>query len=128
MAKTTTASQFSADISDILKEFGEVVDEALESAVKLASKTVVDDLRQRSPKDTGKYAKSWTSKKLSNKDGRRGYYRLVYNKDRYYLTHLLEYGYVRRNGGRYLAQPHIQKATEVGMATFELKFLEGLDK
>lgn len=126
MAKKVKINEVAYYVSEMLEQFGDVTEEALKKATDDAAKTIVAELKERSPKDTGAYAKSWTSKKSPKVSYRKGYYRTIYNKEYYFLTHILEYGYVRKNGGRYLAQPHIKKAEQSGIATFELKFLENL--
>ena len=49
---------------------------------------------------------------------------MVYSPKRYFLTHLLEHGHAKRNGGRVSAHPHIAPAEEVG----EEKLMKDLEK
>ncbi|MNM63341.1 hypothetical protein D3C81_747070 [compost metagenome] len=51
------------------------------------------------------YAKSWKRKKTKS-----GY--VIYNEKHYRLTHLLEHGHVKRNGGRAAARVHIRPVEE----------------
>ncbi len=59
----------------------------------------------------GDYAKSWT---LGVRDrGASRYSRVIYNKEHYRLTHLLEFGHITRNGTtRTKAQPHIRNTED----------------
>lgn len=70
---------------------------------KVALETVTL-LQKTSPKDTGEYANGWTAKKS------KGGIVTVYNDEKPMLTHLLEFGHAKVNGGRVRAYPHIAKA------------------
>lgn len=82
-----------------LQEYTEEVVEALEKTEKELADEAVRTLKQTSPKKSGKYARSWTQTKQGKK-------RIVHNR-RYQLTHLLEKGHAKRNGGRVAARVHI---------------------
>lgn len=92
-------NDLSAEIMRCLKEYTDEVVEALEKTEKELAKEAVRTLKQTSPKKSGKYAKSWTQTKQGKK-------RIVHNR-RYQLTHLLEKGHAKRNGGRVAARVHI---------------------
>jgi hypothetical protein len=65
------------------------------------AKTSVKMLKEKSPKKTGKYAKSWKIKKLGKKT-------VIYNEIGF-LTHLLEHGHViKSTGGRTRVFIHIK--------------------
>ena len=66
----------------------------------------VKDLKKESPKDTGKYAKSWRKKKENAPAG--GTIYRIHNDKFPWLTHLLEYGHIiHGTGERTRAFPHI---------------------
>lgn len=104
------------EIVKALDEYKDVCQDALKNAVDQASKETVDQLKSTSPRRTGKYAKSWTSKKDTNYNGSGQYGKIVYNKDHYRLTHLLENGHrIVRKGktyGHVKAYPHIASAEQ----------------
>lgn len=104
------------EIVKALDEYKDVCQDALKNAVDQASKETVDQLKSTSPRRTGKYAKSWTSKKDTSYNGSGQYGKVVYNKDHYRLTHLLENGHrIVRKGktyGRVKAYPHIASAEQ----------------
>ena len=83
--------------------------QALEETKKELSKQAVRQLKQASPKRTGKYAKGWRS--TVRKESAVGAEVVVHNKI-YRLTHLLEKGYAKRGGGRVEAIPHIAPVEE----------------
>lgn len=95
-------SEYSQDVTDALKE----------ECVKVADETV-STLKMTSPKMTGKYARGWRQKTEyeSKSDIRVRVYNTVYM-----LTHLLENGHAKVNGGRVAGIPHIEPA-EIEAAT-----------
>ncbi|MDD9149257.1 HK97 gp10 family phage protein [Sporolactobacillus sp. CQH2019] len=88
------------EIARALQEYTDDVTVELDDVKDTISKEAVSELRATSPKRTGDYAKGWSRKKTAH-----GY--VVYNRTDYQLTHLLEYGHAKRNGGRVRAYPHI---------------------
>lgn len=65
------------------------------------AKESIKMLKEKSPKKTGKYAKSWKIKKLNKKT-------IIYNEIGH-LTHLLEHGHlIKATGGRTRAFIHIE--------------------
>ena len=114
-----------AAVVDILNKYEIATEEALKKSVDTAARQVVAELKRTSPKDTGAYAASWTQKKNPYMKGA-AYGKIAYNKEHYRLTHLLEYGYPLKNGGRYPAQPHIKQAEQNGIQTFERLLRESI--
>lgn len=94
-------------------EIGEYFDEIssdVKAAVSQTARECMEEIKQKSPKKTGKYRKSWTITEAYNK---RGTIRLiVHNKKYYRLTHLLENGHAKRGGGRVDGIPHIAPAEQ----------------
>jgi hypothetical protein len=101
--------ELSNEIARTIQEYSEDVEQAVQKVLDKDSTELVNKLKATSPKKTGEYAKGWTKKK-STLDGRVTY--TVYNKDRYQLTHLLEFGHAKRSGGRVPGQPHIGPARD----------------
>lgn len=91
-----------------LQNYSEEVTEEVKKEVKAVAKECVDEIKSNSPKDSGKYAAGWgvTVNYESDKDIRV----TVHNKTSYRLTHLLENGHAKVNGGRVPGFPHIAHA------------------
>ena len=98
-----------SQIADALAEYSEEVNQKLEDAKSIVADETVAYLKVNSPVGRrGKYAKGWRKKK----DGT-GY--VVHNTTDYRLTHLLEKGHAKRNGGRTKAEPHISDAERLAI-------------
>lgn len=85
-------------------------------AIEQAAKETVRYLKANSPKGTRKnkkYAMTWKADKNKHFTGAYKWSMTVYNDKNYRLTHLLEYGHAKQNGGRTNAQPHIAPAEEL---------------
>ncbi len=70
----------------------------------------------------GSYAKSWAIK--NGQKAKNMYSKIVYNKEHYRLTHLLEFGHALRNGKRFEGIPHIRKTED----KYRQEFTEELEK
>ena len=105
---------------------------ALETAVDKTSKETLKETREKSPKRTGVYAKSWASRKTSERVG--AYGREIYQKKKPGLPHLLQDGheitgaeFFRKNKTRTRAFHHIPPDAEVEKA-FTENLLAEIDK
>ncbi len=114
-------SELSKEIQKYLQEYKEEIDEDVQEETDKAIASAKSELRSISPKNTGNYASGWAvkSKKYSN-----GYYKVIWNRKAYQLTHLLEFGHATRNGGRTKAQPHIRPTEE----KYKTRFTESLER
>lgn len=96
--------------------------ESVKRAVIETAKETAVELRETAPVgQTGDYAQSWTYRRDPDLRGAWRYSMVVYSKKPdYRLTHLLEHGHAKVNGGRVSSKPHIKKA--------ELRAIERLDQ
>ena len=98
-------------IVQALAEYTNEVEKGLEVEKKTVAEKAVQALKTTSPKRTGKYGKGWALKKDGTKY-------VVYNKTAPQLTHLLEFGHAKANGGRVAAKPHIRPVEENAVNDF----------
>lgn len=112
-------------IQSIIEDYSEDAQKVVDETLPKVGKKAVKELKNRSPKKTGRYAKGWKSKvekdRLSTKV-------VVYNKDRYQLTHLLEKGHANRGGGRTKAIPHIKPTEDIAVKDAVEMIEEGLKR
>jgi len=95
----------SSEINEALRAYNSEVRDELEIAQKKVSKDLVKRLKIGSPDLTGDYRKGWRMKKTD-----KGF--IIHNKTDYQLTHLLEKGHAKVNGGRVPAKVHIRPEEE----------------
>lgn len=105
--RKVTIEGLGAAINEILQEYGNDIDEALDPVLKKATQTARSELRATSPKRSGEYKKGWQYKK-----DRESLEYTIYNGVKPGLTHLLENGHAKRNGGRVPAYPHIKEVED----------------
>ena len=98
----------SKEFVKILSDYKEEVEEGISIAGDKVAKKTVSNLRKNSPKrkkNGGAYAKGWRVSTVKGK-------RIIHNKTKYQLTHLLENGHAKVNGGKVDGIPHIKPAEE----------------
>jgi len=119
--------QLAAEIAKGLAEYSQEVVEKVNISSEKIGKEAVKQLRQTSPKKTGKYAKSWTmttEKAIGQPD-----LRIIHAKAPHYrLTHLLEHGHAKRGGGRVEGKPHIRPAEEMVIKEFVAEVEEAIKR
>lgn len=112
----------SYDIADEIMEALKSYRNELVRKINLSAETCSDKLRKElkvtSPEKTGDYRKGWRVKKADLSKYMLGKF-VVYNKTKYRLTHLLEYGYAIKGGTKRVApHPHIAQAKERAVNEF----------
>ena len=123
--RIVTADEFADAMKDILNDYGDKVHEVIEDVEKKVAKESVSDLKEANEGETPwkKYPKSWTSetKKITG-----GFETRIYNSKHYRLTHLLEFGHAKVNGGRTRAYPHIASVNDKTQREFVEELKKGL--
>ncbi len=107
-----------------LEEYADVSTMTVKKAVRKSANAVRKDIQENAPKRTGDYAKSWSTKKV--RESSHTLELVVHSKNKYQLTHLLEFGHALRNGGRTKAYQHIAPAEEKGIETLEREIERGM--
>lgn len=119
------ARSISDQINSIIEEYIDDCGDKINEITEKVGRDTVQDLKRTSPKRPGRgkhYANQWTFKKQKLPAG--GTSVIVYNKaPTYRLTHLLEHGHAKVNGGRVAAIPHIAPAEQRAISEY-LKKLE----
>lgn len=112
-----------------LEDFVGATHTIVEEAVKEMAKATTKELKASSPVgERGKYAKSWSYKVDSEAKKKNKFQMIVHSRDpEYRLTHLLEFGHAKVNGGRVAAQPHIKNAEENAEAKLLQKIKSGIE-
>ncbi|MBQ3702222.1 MAG: HK97 gp10 family phage protein [Oscillospiraceae bacterium] len=117
MGKTIPVDQLAAEVMSGLEEYAELAADVLKKEIQEAGKTAKTQIEQTAPRRTGRYAKSWAVKKISETSNSLEV--TVHSRNRYMLTHLLENGHAKRGGGRVAAIPHIAPAEEAAAQSLE---------
>jgi hypothetical protein len=125
MGKTIKPEQLSAEIMKGLEEYKDLSTETMKESVEKVAKDVKKNIQSKAPVLTGKYKKSW---KVTKTDENNERLVMTVHAGRYQLTHLLEHGHAKRNGGRTKAIPHIAPAEEEGIKDLENDITEALEK
>lgn len=92
------------DINKILDSYAKDIARDITTDAEQVAKQGMDELRNTSPKRSGKYRKGWRVKtdKING-----GGVSIIYNATSYQLTHLLEKPHLTRNGRLTSPQVHI---------------------
>lgn len=114
MSKKVKVDNLASELMKALEEFSDFTEEAVDKGVSETADEAVKELRNAHPSGSGqygswdkKYNKGWTVKKT-----KRDKTATIHNATDYQLTHLLEKGHAKKNGGRTRAFPHIAPVAE----------------
>lgn len=126
MGQTVKIDNMVEAVMEGLREYSEVTTELVKNSVVEASREAKQEISDNAPEKTGKYKKSWTTKKIEETSNSLTI--TVYSKNRYQLAHLLENGHVKRGGGRVSGIPHIAPAEANAVEIMKSKIEKGIKK
>lgn len=139
MYKTTPVEEFSDILRDYLDNYKEMIDEDVKECTKTTIRGAKTELSSISPisktdvilkggelHPKGQYSRGWAIKTQTKGKGK--YYQVIWNKDDYRLTHLLEFGHYSRNGTTWVdpspKSGHIRPIEE----KYSVKFVDLLER
>ena len=97
-------------VREVLEEYGDLAKEVTRDTVRKVAKTCRQEIRAASPRKTGRYAKGWRISETVSPNG--DVAETVYNAAAPSLTHLLENGHAKVNGGRVAGKANIGTAAQ----------------
>ena len=110
----------SKQMNEILEKYADQITGEIKPIVEKVCKDSVRTLKETSPrrkKGRKHYANGWTYKQTDS--WLKGYSAVIYNKSKPKLTHLLEKGHAKVNGGRVPAKEHIAPVEKKAIREFE---------
>ncbi|MBF0778712.1 HK97 gp10 family phage protein [Streptococcus cuniculi] len=105
-------------ITKELEEYANNTTDTMREVVEEVTDDAVETLKMTSPKRRGKYAKGWKSKATT--DTNTALTKTIHNRTPG-LTHLLEDGHAKQNGGRVEGKKHIAPVEKQAIQSFEEK-------
>lgn len=125
-----TVEQFSLAVMEAMKEFQQSVDYDLvyvtQKVAHQAAKNVQANITDSGIRGTGEYKKSIKARTI--KDSPLSKKSVVYaDKPHYRLTHLLEHGHAKLNGGRTRAFSHWEPAEQKAIDDFVSELREAIE-
>lgn len=114
-----------ADIATILDDYSKDIYEGMEKASIDIAKSGARKLKLTSPERTGKYKKGWRVKSTSTLYD---FSSTIYNATDWRLTHLLEKGHAKKNGGRVKPIVHIRPVEQECINEYKRKVVSIIKK
>ncbi len=94
------------ELAKELSKYNSEITKEIKKVVKNEAKKLAENIKNDSPDRTGNYKDGWTY--VEESETPFGIVHVVYNSNAPQLTHLLEYGHAKRDGGRVEGTNHIE--------------------
>lgn len=104
MGKKIRIDQLAVSIVGELEKYSTTTGTNVKECARKITKKACNELKQSSPKKSGKYSKGWKTTIVAENATS---INIVIHETVYQLTHLLEKGHAKRGGGRVNGIPHI---------------------
>lgn len=109
MGNKVTIDAMARELIKSISDYGEAAVGDVKDCCRQVARETTAKLKKESPKQSGKYGKSWKTTTVS--ENRAGI-QIAIHAGKYQLSHLLENGHAKRSGGRVKAIPHIKPLEE----------------
>lgn len=125
--RSSASNKFTMAITHTLQEYNSAVGTVVRMAVDESADYAVQELKKRGSFKGKKYKNSWTKTTSQRTTVTMA---TIHNKKHYRLSHLLEFGHVKQNGGRTRSFPHIEPVSIDVQRVFEERIrahISGID-